>query len=408
MFSSNNTVLEYLKSADTYDIIDMHKLSVFVEEAKMKKKYLDQHSQAIWQDADGAWNTHIKDKDGKRLLRKRKTRKELEDVLVAHYKEQEETIRIADVFQMWIDEKLKFNEIQKGSYDRYSVDFHRFFSPNCPISKKNFENITEEDLEYFIKSRIAELKLTRKTYSGLAILINGIFKYGKHKGYTDISITNFMGDIQISNRAFSRKVKDKHLEVFSEDEIPLLRNYLRDHADIWNLALTLQFQTGMRIGEISGLMWEDVEPGCIHVKRTEHKYRDEKTGKWTVAVKEFPKTEAGQRDIILPPQAAQTIEAIRSLNPDGEYVFMSNGKRIRENTFNKRLSDICEKLGIEHRTTHKIRKTYGTMLLDGDVNDSFVAEQMGHKDVSTTRKLYYYSSKRESTKKAQIARVIDF
>ena len=109
-------------------------------------------------------------------------------------------------------------------------------------------------------------------------------------------------------------------------------------------------------------------------------------------MKDFTKTEAGSRDIILPPTAEWTIRKILELNPRGEYLFMNNGKRIRENTFNKRLSTVCDNLKIPHRSTHKVRKTYGTTLLDNNVDDSFVAEQMGHTDVTTTRKLYYYSN----------------
>ena len=48
------------------------------------------------------------------------------------------------------------------------------------------------------------------------------------------------------------------------------------------------------------------------------------------------------------------------------------------------------------------------MLLDHDVDDSFVAEQMGHTDVSTTRKLYYYSNRSAKTKQDQIAQAVVF
>ncbi len=189
--------------------------------------------------------------------------------------------------------------------------------------------------------------------------------------------------------------------------MPLIQTYLHLHADIWNLGLLLQFQTGMRIGEIAALKPEDIGKNCIRVRRTEYKFKDE-NGKWKVAVKDQPKTDAGCRDIILPPQARETIEQILAINPHGEYLFMNRGKRIRENTFNKRITSICEELGINHHTTHKIRKTYGTTLLDHNVNDSIVAEQMGHKDVNTTRKLYYFSTQNEKTKLAQITKAISF
>ena len=87
---------------------------------------------------------------------------------------------------------------------------------------------------------------------------------------------------------------------------------------------------------------------------------------------------------------------------------MNRGKRIRENTFNKRLSRVCEELRIEHRTSHKIRKTYGTTLLDCGVNESTVSEQLGHTDISTTRKYYYFSNKNTETKLKQINNAVNF
>ena len=63
---------------------------------------------------------------------------------------------------------------------------------------------------------------------------------------------------------------------------------------------------------------------------------------------------------------------------------------------------------IDHRSTHKIRKTYGTTLLDNNVDDSIVSEQMGHSDIATTRKLYYFCNKSEKTKIAQINNAINF
>lgn len=241
----------------------------------------------------------------------------------------------------------------------------------------------------------------------IGLLIRGIFKYGKNKGYTELSMTKFFGDLKLSKNIFQKKIIYKQDEVFLEDEIPIIITYLKSHADIWNLGILLQFQTGMRIGEIAALKHEDIRDNCIYVCRTEVKYKGE-DGKWTVGIKNFAKTKAGNRQIFFPETAVWTLEQIIKLNPHGEYLFMNNGKRIRENTFNKRLSIVCEELKLNHRSTHKIRKTYGTTLLDSDVNDSFVSEQMGHTDVATTRKLYYYSNKSEKTKISQINNAISF
>jgi integrase len=371
-----------------------------------KKGILEQHTNKIWQGTDGCWHTHIVLDNGKRVVRHRKTREELENYLVEYYKELSEAVYIKDIFWQWMNEKLEFGEIKKQSYDKYCNEFKRFFKPELSICIKKFKNITELDLEHFIKTTIKEYQLTRKAYSGLVTLLNGIFKYGKKLGHTEISISTFIKDLYLPKNVFKKNFKDKSKEVFMEDEIPLIVGYLKENPDMWNLGLLLQFETGARIGEISTLRKEDIKKHSILIRRTEVKLKVD--GKWTMTVSELPKTDAGYREIIIPPSAEWTIQKILELNPDGEFLFMEDGKRIRENTYNKRLNLICEKLNLAHRTTHKIRKTYGTTLLDCDVNDSFVAEQMGHTDISTTRKLYYYSNKNYQTKISQINKAIVF
>ena len=396
---------ELLQFAWEKRIIDVESIKDVVADMN-KKEILAQHSQTIWQGSDGNWHTHIILEDGKRVVRHRKTREELENYLVDYYKKLEEAVYIKDVFWKWMNEKLDYCEIKKQSYDKYCAEYKRFFPNDCSICSKKFKNITEDDLEHFIKTTIRDLQLTRKAYSGLVTLLNGIFKYGKKMGCTTISISTFIKDLYLPKNIFKKNFKDKKKEVFMEDEIPVIIGYLKENPDIWNLALLLQFETGARIGEIATLKKEDIKKHSVLIRRTEVKIKVD--DKWKLVVSELPKTDAGYREIILPPSADWTISKILEINPNGEFLFMDKGKRIRENTYNKRLNLICEKLNLAHRTTHKIRKTYGTTLLDSDVNDSFVAEQMGHTDVTTTRKLYYYSNKSYQTKLNQISEAIDF
>ena len=400
---------ETLQVALQSGIIDINEISMRIEDMK-RKEILSNHPYSIWySETDNLWKTYLPDIENKngRIFRKRKNKKDLEDLIVKYYISHQQEIYLKDVFTEWSESKLKYGEIQKQSYDRYCTDFQRFFSSAHPICRKKFKNITYPDLTDFIKSSIHEKHLTRKSYAGLRLLVRGIFKYGKSKGYTQLSMSEFFGDLELPNNIFEKKLTNKRKEVFSEEEIPILTSYLKHNIDIWNMGLLLQLQTGMRIGELSALKPEDIQSHYIRVCRTEVKYRDD-NGKWKVEIKAFAKTDAGNRDVYFPDSVKWTLAQIQKLNPHGEYLFMNNGKRIRENTFNKRLSSICDILKIDHRSTHKIRKTYGTTLLDNNVDDSIVSEQMGHSDIATTRQLYYFCNKSEKTKIAQINNAINF
>ena len=224
--------------------------------------------------------TYITGTDGKRKYRIRHTRKEIEDLIISCYKDKIQEIYLKDVFLEWVNKKLEYNEIQRTSYDRYINDYKRFFEdqPNV-LSKKRFKNITEDDIEAFIKVSIRDLKLSRKSYAGLRTLLYGIFRYGKRKKLTNISISEFMKDLELPRNMFKPKVIEREKEVFMEDETCLVVKYLRENPDIYNLGILLVFETGMRVGELAALSPYDIGDCVIKIRRTEVKYRDE-NGKW--------------------------------------------------------------------------------------------------------------------------------
>ncbi|MDD6401702.1 MAG: site-specific integrase [Lachnospiraceae bacterium] len=415
MNNSNLRVNEILLKAVQDGIIDITLVEQNLE-VNERKKYLDIHSERfkIWQGNDGKYYTYlpVDELSNKRKKVKKSFREDIEDAIIKHYKKQETNPTVEKVFDMWIDEKLEYGEITKQTYSKYKNNFIRFFkNPYYSIDGTRIAYVTEDMLEQFIRGTISKLELSQKAYADMRILINGIFKYAKRKKFTQLSISYFMGDLQLSKNIFSKKIKRVEDEIFLEEEIPQIIQYLEKRDDIHSKGLLLAFLTGVRVGELSALKISDINSkilkdsniakNYINIERTEIKYRG-CDGKWIVDVQEYPKTDAGVRNIIVNDNVMELIRQIRQLNPFGEYLFMCNNKRIRGHAFNKKLGRVCTALGINKRTMHKIRKTYGTTLLDSNVDEATVAEMMGHKDISTTRKYYYYSNKSDCKKVEQI------
>ena len=55
-----------------------------------------------------------------------------------------------------------------------------------------------------------------------------------------------------------------------------------------------------------------------------------------------------------------------------------------------------------------LRKTYGTNLINGNVDEKLVQSQMGHSSIAVTKQYYYYNDKDDETAKRQIAAAINF
>ena len=400
-YTQNNEILRFIIDSGMIDINDVQNSM----EAMKREEILKQHSYEIWQSKDGKWYTYLPAQDGGRVLKKRKSQRDLEDIIIDYYKNQKEVL-LQDIFQEWVSQKLEYGEIQKQTFDRYTTDFYRFFT-DSDISCKDIRKITEDDLETFIRETIRNKRLSNKSYSGLRLLIIGMFKYAKKRKYTEISITQFFGDLDLPKKCFTKKTIKDEESVFTDDEVEKISKYIKENVSLLNYGILLAFQTGVRVGELCTLKYSDIQGNKLCIRRTEVRYRD-RDGNYVFEVRESPKTEAGNRDIILNSEAQRTLKEIRRLNPFGEFIFMKDGKRIKEKAFSVKITKICRYVGIKERSMHKARKTYATKLINGGVDESIIIKQMGHTSIDCTKNYYYFNNKNDEDVVRQIENAISY
>ena len=124
-----NVLLKYIVKDD---IIPADTMLDFIETME-RKRILEKHPYAITETPDkktgkNKYCTYLPtDIQGERIYKRRNTRKELEDLLISYYKEQEEKIYLSTVYHEWIEKKLNDGDIKQETYDRYNDNFERFF-----------------------------------------------------------------------------------------------------------------------------------------------------------------------------------------------------------------------------------------------------------------------------------------
>ena len=112
---------------------------------------------------------------------------------------------------------------------------------------------------------------------------------------------------------------------------------------------------------------------------------------------------------MIPEDYAWLSAKIRNLNPFGEYVFVdSQGKRMTTNCIRRRQERNCRKLDIYRKSPHKIRKTYGTILLDNNIDNRLIMGQMGHTDIMCTENHYHRNRKTIEKKSNILSAIPDF
>ncbi len=366
--------------------------------------YLSQHPYVISNRKDGFWYTYLPDEskaDGRRPI-KRKTAEEVKAVVIEYWKQQAENPTIQDIFEEWITYKLDNGDITKATRDRYI----RQYNESCSdFGKRKVKHITELDVEEFCQKAITDHQLTSKGFSNLRTILYGIFKRAKKKKLVSFSITEVMHDMEISQKKFRKIIRPLETQVFSDEERPKVYAALLSNLDALNAGLLLMFKTGIRPGELAALHPSDFGKNTLHVGSTEIRYYSD-DGKVVYEVRDFPKTEAGIRDIILRDCDCWLLDYILQMNPHGEYMFEKDGERIKTHFFQTRLETLCNQTNIVRKSMNKARKTYSSALLDSNIEDSIVISQMGHTNILTTKKYYYKDTKSIAQREQAINRIV--
>lgn len=388
---------ELLKYALEHGMINVSYVQEQVEMNK-RKKLLDKHPYKIWEGKDGKWYTYLPDEKKGRILKKRSSQKRIEDVVVEYLKEQLEDPTFGEIFEEWNDRRLRLKKISAATYQRNVQVYNRHFSD---FGNKRIKGITPEEIDDFLEEQIPKHNLKAKAFANLKSITRGTLKYAKKKKFISFSVIDMLDELDVSDKDFSPATNALDDEVFNEKEMPMVIEYLESQErTLLNLGILLMFVTGVRIGELSTFKWEDWDGCAFHIFRTETRFKGE-NGKYVYEVKEYPKTPAGLRPVVVPPHCLWIVKEIKKLNPFGEYVFEKDGVRVKTYSFRKKLYRVCNDLNIKKKSPHKIRKTYASILLDNQIPEKNVIDLMGHTDISCTKN-FYSRNRKSNEKKAEM------
>jgi integrase len=165
-------------------------------------------------------------------------------------------------------------------------------------------------------------------------------------------------------------------------------DYRKDPTNIVPLMILLDFNSGVRNGELTALKPKDIEDGKLFVRRMEITYQGP-DGKNIRKIVNRTKSRKGRRKIRLKPAA---IEILSLVPKDEEYLFMKKGKRVATCITDKYIRKVCNKVGIEERSIHKIRKTFISKLFETGMHPKKIKEVSGHDNMDTLYKSYCFNT----------------
>lgn len=178
-----------------------------------------------------------------------------------------------------------------------------------------------------------------------------------------------------------------------------------ESGDYKYLPVLISALTGMRVGEVCGLQWGDIDfkHRVIYVHRNVTKSYDpfEKRDRIIVG---SPKTRAGYREIPMIPILCRMLRMAMPAKVNPEHYTISNDYTPFLPGKARALFDSCIKKnkGVPRITFHGLRHTFATLLVESKADVKTVSEILGHSNVTVTLNLYVHPSMEE--KKRAVSR----
>ena len=233
------------------------------------------------------------------------------------------------------------------------------------------------------------------------------------------------GDCRDNPVRFTRKVRRRTYEKrqvkppWTKEEVKKTRELLKGTS--MELPVVMLLATGMRIGELLGLTWEDIDftRGVLHVRQTvSHLSLLAPDGSTRHGPKvRPPKTERGYRTIDLPRPVLSLLRvkqqeiSIHKTTCGSEWQDLNllfpnaNGGYTNQSNFRRRYKKALSTAGIREIRIHDIRHTFATVLIEEDVNQLIpVSRTLGHASTAITADLYAGTAKVSDVATSAMAR----
>jgi integrase len=296
-------------------------------------------------------------------------------------------LTFAELAETWIDgfeAQVRSGERGERTLENYRYHLNKNVLPT--LSKKRLEQISTDDCARLI-TQLRAKGLAPKTIAGALVPLGRVLSLALRRGYIN---SNPLQRLETSERP---RIERREQRVLTHNEIGrLLATCLPSHRPLIATAL----YTGMRLSELLGLVWEDVDfdAGLIRVRyQLSRARRDRPAGRARL------KTKASVRDIPLLPQLGSLLREHKlasAHSQPGDYVFATalgtpQGYR---NIERRGLRRAAERAGLEREgrarlRVHDLRHTFAShLIVDLRLDVAQVSRILGHARASITLDTY--------------------
>ena len=290
-----------------------------------------------------------------------------------------------EVLNLWMDNNRA--RLKGGTINKYQNLIDTHIMPELGQTKINELSATR--INTFLNEKISRGRvdgsggLSASYVRSIMLVINAAIKYAVSEQLCSPLKT-----------PICKPSADKtELSILSAEEQKKLEASLLNNFDLTGAGIYISLHTGLRIGEVCSLAWNDIDMNkrVIHVRHTVARIRSSSSAGSTILVIDTPKTKASKRDIPISSTLLPILLKLKTLSSKG-FLLTGTNEFIKPRTFEYRYHKILDDCGITSVNYHALRHTFATRCVEAGVDIKSLSEILGHGNVSVTLNTYVHSS----------------
>lgn len=292
---------------------------------------------------------------------------------------------ISQITDLWKEEKRQF--VKKSTFAAYSLIVETHLQP----AFGNLTVVTEKDVQDFVLQKLNG-GLSQKTIKDMLIVLRMILKFGAKKNYCVYAPIDVI---------FPTDRERQELEVLSIANQKKIMRFVEDNFTFRNLGIFICLSTGIRIGEICALTWDDIdiENGVIHIRKTIQRIYVKENGiKKTELLIDTPKTATSMRDIPMIKDLYEILKPLKKVVNNDYFVLTNEATPTEPRTYRNYYKKLLDKLGIPPIKFHGLRHSFATRCIESKCDYKTVSVILGHSNISTTLNLYVHPNYEQKKK----------
>ena len=313
-------------------------------------------------------------------------------------------LRFSEFVEIW-KRDYGSKELAPSTYKRYCRILetrllpyfgHFYINKIRPTDIMKFYDLLEKDTQ-LVRKKGNNGSKTKKPLSGKTILEHHrLLRAMLHKAvYWQLIVTNPAERVQPpkARKPKRRSYDDEQTKILLEN-LELLPN----EDTKYKVAIILTVFTGVRLGELMGLEWQDVDfkNGIISINRSSQYLAD--MGVFT----KVPKTESSIREIAIPEFIISLLEEYKLWYEEQKSVYgelwtnsdrlfvQADGKPMHPSTISKWFVKYVGQIGLPVINFHGLRHTNASLLVAQNIDIAVISARLGHAQISTTLDFYVH------------------